>query len=433
MSGSSGPTPQGRTATKAIDRRTAEVTPSAARRRGGSQPAGAAPRSAPYVPGARSSLYADVAGILDGTIPEPPAPTVLVTEGDYSLFYEGQVNLIFGDPECGKTWLALCAAAEALQDERSVLVLDLDHNGVESTVSRLLKMGVPVDVLRDPGKFRYAEPEDGEHLRNIITDVQSGDAPHVAIVDSIGELLPLLGYNSSSPDEFTLAHARVLKPLAVAGAAVLAIDHLPKGADSRGSGPTGTAAKRRAVGGVSLRVTVKDQFVPEQGGSASLGVNKDRHGGLRRHLLPEGQEWSAGMFHLDSSGDTITWRITAPKPGEALSTFSGTITNDVAELSALDPPPQSQRDVQDRMKWGGTRAAEALRAYRSRSAPGALEAARAPSAPRTGDIGVGARSGPPEKGRISAPPRPLTPPPRKHPRITRPKSLGKSTPDPKGK
>jgi len=248
----SGPTPKSETATgTAIDRRTAEVTPSAARRRGGSHQAGkagSALRSAPYVSGAGSSgLYADVAGILDGTIPEPPAPTILATEGNYSLFYECQVNLIFGDPECGKTWLALCAAAEALQDGRSVLVLDLDHNGVASTVSRLLKMGVPVDVLRDPGKFRYAEPEDDEHLRNIITDVQSGDAPHVAIVDSVGELLPLLGYNSSSPDEFTLAHARVLKPLAVAGAAVLAIDHLPKGADSRGSGPTGTAAKRRAV------------------------------------------------------------------------------------------------------------------------------------------------------------------------------------------
>jgi len=418
VSGSSGPTPRGTTATKTTSRpaskSTANGTARDARERGLRRQAGSAPRSAPHVSGARSSdLYADVAGLLDGTIPDPPAPTVLATEGDYSLFYEGQVNLIFGDPECGKTWLALCAAAEALQDGRSVLVLDLDHNGVASTITRLLAMSVPVDVLRDPEKFRYAEPEDGEHLHNIITDVQNGDAPHVAIVDSVGELMPLLGYNSSSPDEFTLAHARVLKPLAVAGAAVLAIDHLPKGAESRGSGPTGTAAKRRAVGGVSLRVTVKDQFVPEQGGSASLGVNKDRHGGLRRHLLPEGQEWSAGMFHLDSSGDTITWRITEPQPGEALSTFSGTITSDVAELSALDPPPKSQRDVQGRMKWGGDRATEALRAYRSGSTPGAPGADQPPSAPRSGDIGVEARSSPPD------------PPPRKHPRIPRPKSLRK--------
>jgi len=350
---------------------------------------GSAPRSAPYVSGTgSSSLYADVAGILDGTIPEPPAPTILATEGGYSLFYEGQVNLIFGDPECGKTWLALCAAAEALQDGRSVLVLDLDHNGAASTINRLLRMGVPVDVLRAPENFRYAEPEDSEHLRHIVADVQEGPAPHVAVVDSVGELLPLLGFNSSSPDDFTLAHARVLKPLAVAGAAVLAIDHLPKGADSRGSGPTGTAAKRRAVGGVSLRVTVKEQFVPGRGGCASLGVNKDRHGGLRQQVLTEGHpEPSAGMFHLDSSGDATTWRITTPRPGEALTTFSGTVADDVAALAALDPPPESQRDVKDRMGWGSDKAAEALRVYRSGSAPEAAGAGRAPSAPRSGDRG----------------------------------------------
>jgi hypothetical protein len=63
---------------------------------------------------------------------------------------------------------------------------------------------------------------------------------------------------SNSPDDFTIAHARVLKPLARAGACVIAIDHLAKNTESRAAGPTGTAAKRRAVGGVSLRVALED-------------------------------------------------------------------------------------------------------------------------------------------------------------------------------
>ena len=46
-----------------------------------------------------------------------------------------------------------------------------------------------------------------------------------------------------------------------------------------------TAAKRRAVGGVSIRVTIKEQFAPGRVGSAYLALNKDRHGGLRRHCL----------------------------------------------------------------------------------------------------------------------------------------------------
>src|SRR5258705_3697449 len=64
-----------------------------------------------------------------------------------------------------------------------------------------------------------------------------------------------------------------LKPLAKAGAAVLAVDHLAKNADPRAQGPGGTAAKRRAIGGVSLRVKVKQPFTPGHGGSALLLVS----------------------------------------------------------------------------------------------------------------------------------------------------------------
>src|SRR5260370_10683481 len=63
------------------------------------------------------------------------------------------------------------------------------------------------------------------------------------------------------------------KPLAKAGAAVLAVDHLAKNADPRAQGPGGTAAKRRAIGGVSLRVKVKQPFTPGHGGSALLLVS----------------------------------------------------------------------------------------------------------------------------------------------------------------
>lgn len=68
--------------------------------------------------------------------------------------------------------------------------------------------------------------------------------------------------SSNQPDDFTVAHGRALKPLAMTGACVIAIDHLAKNTDSRASGPTGTNAKRRAVGGVSIRVVIKQPFTP---------------------------------------------------------------------------------------------------------------------------------------------------------------------------
>ena len=117
-------------------------------------------------------------------------------------------------------------------------------------------LGAPLEALRDRSQFRYVEPEDEMHLRAIMAAAVAW-RPAVAGVDSVGELLPFLRLSSNSPDDFTIAHTRVLKPLARAGACVIAIDHLAKNTESRAAGPTGTNAKRRAVGGVSLRVVLK--------------------------------------------------------------------------------------------------------------------------------------------------------------------------------
>lgn len=311
-----------------------------------------------------NALYLDVAALLDGGLPDPPAPVLLHREDGNAIFYARQVNLIFGDPESGKTLVAQAAAAEALIAERRVLFVDIDHNGPQATVSRFLDMDVPETVLRDPDLFRYVEPEDKAHLMAVVKDAK-GWRPAVAVVDSVGELLPLMSLSSNSPDDFTIAHTAVLKPLALAGAAVLAIDHLPKNTESRASGPTGTAAKRRAVGGVSIRVTINEQFTPGRGGSAFLSVNKDRHGGLRRHCPAEGKEPSAGLFKLDSSTNRIIWRITTPQLGEAAAAV-GVNAADLAELDKLDPPPASVKDVKDRLKWGTTRAMDTLKEWRSR-------------------------------------------------------------------
>ena len=98
--------------------------------------------------------------------------------------------------------------------------------------------------------------------------------PAVAVVDSIGELLPLHGANSNNSGEFTTVHTNVLKPLAKAGAAVLAVDHLAKSPDSRAQGPGCTAAKRCAIGGVSVRVKARRPFTPGRGGEALPVVNR---------------------------------------------------------------------------------------------------------------------------------------------------------------
>lgn len=310
-------------------------------------------------------LYSDVAALLEGGLPDPPAPVLLRRNDGHCVFYGGQVNLIFGDPESGKTMVAQAACAEALKAGRRVVFVDIDHNGLEATIYRFLDMDVEEKTLSDPGFFRYVEPEDRAHLAAVIEDLKQWK-PHVAVIDSIGELLPLLGLNSNSPDDFTTAHARVLKPLAKAGAAVLAIDHLPKNVENKINGPTGTAAKRRAVGGVSIRVVIEDQFAPGQGGSCWLSVNKDRHGGLRAHCPANpGGEQLVGIFRIAKSSASLTWSLEAPKDGE-MPKDELVPAEDLAALDALNPPPTGNRDARERLRWNSTRTSRALRAWKAR-------------------------------------------------------------------
>jgi len=302
--------------------------------------------------------------MLDGTLPEPPTPVLLRRSDGHRLFYAGQVNLVFGDPESGKSWLCLACAVEALIGGRKVLVIDLDHNGPASTVHRLISLGAPVDALRDPDRFRYCEPEDRGELRQVIDDSTTW-RPAVAVVDSIGELLPLHGANSNSSDEFTNVHAAVLKPLARAGAAVLAVDHLAKSADSRAQGPGGTAAKRRAIGGVSVRVKARKQFTPGHGGEALIVVNKDRHGGVRAHCPVGDREPVAGVFRLLAfTGGILEWEFQAPADGQR-NDDEHAPTEDVAAITALDPPPETVEDARLRLRWQKQRTANAMRSWRA--------------------------------------------------------------------
>lgn len=318
--------------------------------------------------------YVDVAALLDGDFPEPPKPRYGPRTDGVAIFYAGQVNSLFGDPESGKTWVALAASAKAMIQDERVLVIDLDHNGPESTVARLLALGAPAEVLRSRERFRYIEPEDRGELRQVVDDT-AGWPPNVVVVDSLGELMPLFGSNSNSADEFTVVHSSVLKPLARTGAAVVVIDHLSKGSDSRTYGPGGTAAKRRAIGGTSIRVRAKVAFTPGKGGSAYLTVNKDRHGGLRRYCPTGDREPLAGVFHLRAfTGDVLEAEVVPPADGESAPPEFGIsgrdpekLAADVSELGDLNPPPRSKRDVMERMEWGSDRATSALAAWREKN------------------------------------------------------------------
>lgn len=311
-------------------------------------------------------VYADIGALLSGKLPDGPTPSVLQRSDGHALFYLGQVNLLFGDPEAGKTFIALAAATETLEAGGRVLVIDLDHNGDASTVGRLLTLGALIDPLKDQTLFRYIEPEDAAELNGVVEDCQTWQ-PTVVVVDSIGELLPMLGADSNSADDFTRAHTRVLKPLAMSGAAVVAIDHPAKNSESRHHGPGGSAAKRRALGGLSARVTTLRPFTPGQGGAAKMTINKDRHGGIREWSPQGDREPLCGTFILENDEHVANggrpWRVRAPALDER-DPDQNADPGDIAFIANMNPQPTSADQVRNALHCNKDRANLAWREYK---------------------------------------------------------------------
>lgn len=249
---------------------------------------------------------ADLSWILHGEPPPQPQPAWARRTDGTALFYPGKVNGIFGDPEAAKTWLAQCAIVEALHADGTAAMIDVDHNGQNHTAARLLLLGATLDQLADPNRFRYYEPEDADQLRAAVDDITTR-APTVVLIDSLGEIFPMLGVSTNDGDEMSTAMRQVCTRPANAGSCVITIDHLPKSTDARATGfAIGSIAKKRMVRGAYLRAEARVQPAPGQVGRITLRIEKDTIGELRRS---SGGGY-AGTFTLDSRQDHITtWSI----------------------------------------------------------------------------------------------------------------------------
>lgn len=296
------------------------------------------------------NLYVDVHQLLQGGL-QLPVPTVLPFSEEFCLFYSGSFNLIYGDTESGKTWLCLAAVASVLNDGGTATIIDLDHNGAPALIGNLIKLGVDPEILQEPRRFRLSEPGDRMDLVEVVQD-QAVVKPELVILDSLGEILPLFRANSNSADDFTAVHAEVIKPLTRNGASVLVVDHLAKNADSRNFGPTGTAAKLRAIDGVAVRVDAERQFTPGAGGTAKLQVQKDRYGGVRRNY-PSNSKPVIGTFELMADGDDLDYTFHSAQivsMAEAGRDNEQKLAEDVAKLQEVHSTKPTVRQARETLK-----------------------------------------------------------------------------------
>lgn len=305
--------------------------------------------------------YTDLSWALGGVAPVIDPPVFLTRADGSALFYAGKVNVLYGDPESGKTWIAKTAVVEALADGRRVAMIDVDHNGAASTVADLLALGAEGAALADRDRFRLAEPDDGVTLARIVDDLCEWGA-HLVVVDSLGEVVPMMGRSSNDNDEVTSVLRRTVAKLAEAGVCVIAIDHMAKSRENGEGFAIGAMAKKRACNGVMLLVTVKggEPFAPGRVGSAYLTVKKDRPGRVREHAH-EGDQ--AGTFVLDSRGAGIVASVAPVEVAApaADGNFRPTVLmGRVSEFLAGQEVPVSAREVERQVAGKGSGLRRAL-------------------------------------------------------------------------
>jgi Bifunctional DNA primase/polymerase, N-terminal len=242
----------------------------------------------------RPEWLVDLQRILDDGY-EPVAPLVGKRDDGMFLFYRGKVNGLFGDPESGKTWVALYVGAEELNCGGTFAYVDLDHNGAGELVSRLEQLGCDVRLAITEQRLFILEPEDQAQLI-AASEWLRDRTPGVAVVDSMGEVEALFKGDDVN-DRFNRINRRVLAPIATADWCVITLDHLAKSSD--GKWAIGASAKRRVISGSYYVVQVQKRFAPDNGGMARLTVNKDRPGGVRGLL--DGKD-AAASFEMDEHG-----------------------------------------------------------------------------------------------------------------------------------
>jgi len=213
----------------------------------------------------------DLAGI-DGD--SAPLPSILWRADGAGLLYREALNLLSGEPGCGKSWLALAAVAERLSAGERVIVIDYE-DGPRTTRDRLLAIGVVAD---DMAQLCYLQAVGPIGTAGIAWLVEEAATTSLVVIDSVPEALGAAGLSEDSAGDVAGWIAALPRRLARAGAGVLLIDHVVKAEKDRGRWPRGSGHKLAAVDGAAYSINVEVPFSRSSSGWAELIVAKDRRG-----------------------------------------------------------------------------------------------------------------------------------------------------------
>lgn len=287
--------------------------------------------------------------------PPPPPPAVLERTDGPCLFYAGKVNILFGDSESGKTWLALHACVEETRKGNNVVFLDFEDHA-DAMLERVRNLGATDEDLKHFYYVRVEEPITEEVLKHLLPFLEDV-GPTVVVFDSFDEVLQAQGMDPYRPDDVRRAASELFDPMTFLSSspAVVVIDHVTHSNKQRQGG---SQAKLSRVDGTSFKVYRQKPFSRGgfEPGKVQLYIKKDRPGHVRKVSVKTG----TGNDRLSAEVDFDTFgedelRIIVNPPETSTATHMKDWSTQIEELSPFigDVPKSRIQVLREYRESGG--------------------------------------------------------------------------------
>ena len=206
------------------------------------------------------------------------------------LFYRYAYNILWGPPQARKSWVAMQVVRQTVLSDHPQRCVYFDYEDSAYQFKRRLRMlgcgaaeltrpnswganglGWPwVDYRSWPGDLRTEMAGEFGLLENL-----SGiDSPAIIVIDGVEAFCVAHGCDSNSNADWGTLVDEVLNPLCSTGAAVILIDHVPKGRNANTKYPIGASQKLARCRGAGYDVSRVSET------ASRLVLRKDTNGQL---------------------------------------------------------------------------------------------------------------------------------------------------------